>query len=325
MANPARPQLLILGKPHEITLSRLAQLERIVDLHIARTQNEVASLIPDAEIVFVWEYAGAWLRENWKQAGQLRWVHFNGVGVESLLFSEFVESRIPLTNSRGYFANSLAEFVIAAILYFAKDVPRLMRNKLNRQWDRFLMKEIKGQTVGILGFGSIGRATASKAKGMEMRVVAVKREWMPGFTCLDVDRLVSSSDRLELFKTADYVVNTLPLTPETRETIGPDEFGAMRPDAYFINIGRGKTVKEEALVQVLREKRIGGAALDVFASEPLPPSSELYSLPNVLISPHCCDLTLNYYESAASALIDNLERYIAGEPLLNLVDKRRGY
>ena len=320
-----KPRLLILREPHEITLQRIRQLEQVIDVEIAKTCDEVAALLPEAEIVFVWESAGPWLKQHWKQARRLRWVHFSGVGMESLLFPEFVQSDVALTNTRGYYSNSLAEFVIAAIFYFAKDFPRLEQNKLDRGWDRFLMREIQGQTVGILGLGNIGIAVAQKAKGLGMRVLAHKRQLVFGLKLPNVDQLIPRDKLRELFASSDYVVNTLPLTPATLKMVGNNEFQAMPRTSYFINVGRGQTTDEQALLRFLREQTIGGAALDVFTSEPLPTASEFYTLQNVLISPHCCDLTLAYYEKTALSLIDNVERYLARNPLLNMVNKELGY
>jgi len=321
----AKPRLLILREPHEITLKRLRQLEQVSEVQIARTQDEAADLIPNAEMVFVWESGGTWLKQCWEQASRLKWVHFSGVGMESLLFPELVRSNVVLTNTGGYYSNSLAEFVVAAIFYFAKNFNRLQRNKLNHGWDRFLMTDIQGQTVGILGLGNIGMAVAQKAKGLGMRVLAHRRQFVSGLNLPSVDQLIPRESLHELFASSDYVVNTLPLTPTTLRMVGAEEFQAMRQTSYFINIGRGQTTDEEALLQSLREQTIGGAALDVFCSEPLPATSEFYELPNVLISPHCCDLTLAYYENTALSLIDNVERHIAGKPLLNQVDKELGY
>jgi phosphoglycerate dehydrogenase-like enzyme len=325
LEDSSRPRLLVLGEPHSIALTRICPLERIVDLQIAKSQEGACLLLPEAEIVFVWESAGTWLKRQWKQAKRLKWVHFSGVGMESLLFPELMESDVILTNARGYYSNSLAEFALAAMFYFAKDFPRLQQNKLSRGWDRFLMTEIRGQTVGILGLGNIGMAVAQKSNALGMRVVAHRRQVSSSPSPPCVHQLIPRANLSELFSHSDYVVNTLPLTAETLGLVGQKEFQVMRPSSYFINIGRGQTTDESALLQCLRERKIGGAALDVFSSEPLPPTSEFYALPNVLISPHCCDLTLPYYEKSAQSLVDNVERYLAGGPLLNLVDKQLGY
>jgi phosphoglycerate dehydrogenase-like enzyme len=320
-----RPQLLILGEPHQITLDRLARLEQLTEVQIAKTEQQAHLLIPQAEIIFIWESTGPWLKSSWNSASQLKWVHTSGVGVESVLFPAMVESPVLLTNSRGYYSNSLAEFVIAAILYFAKDIPRLIQNRLNHGWDRFLMKEIQGQSVGILGLGHVGRAVARKAKALDMRVLATKKHLGPGGADSNVDQLFAIDHWHDLLRDSDYVVNTLPLTSETREMIGQEELRAVGATSYFINVGRGRTVQEPVLLQALREGWIAGAALDVFETEPLPPDSEFYTLPNVLISPHCCDLTLAYFENTAALLLGNVKRYLAEKPLVNLVDKRLGY
>jgi phosphoglycerate dehydrogenase-like enzyme len=322
---PRRPQILILGEPHPVTLDRLVQLSQLTDLQIAKTEQQARLLIPHAEIIFIWESTGSWLKSSWSSANELKWVHTSGVGVESVLFPAMVESPVLLTNSRGYYSNSLAEFVIAAVLYFAKDIPRLIQNRLDHGWDRFLMKEIQKQSVGILGLGHVGRAVARKAKALGMPVLATRRHLGHGGADSDVDQVFPFDQCHDLLRSSDYVVNTLPLTSETRHVIGQDELRAIGPNSYFINVGRGGTVQEPVLLQALREGWIAGAALDVFETEPIPPSSEFYGLPNVLISPHCCDLTLPYFENTAALLLENVTRYLAQEPLINLVDKQLGY
>jgi phosphoglycerate dehydrogenase-like enzyme len=320
-----RPHLLILGEPHEITMGRLEPLNQLTQPQVAKTYEQAGLLIPRAEIIFIWESTGPWLKSSWDSARELKWVHTSGVGVESVLFPAMVESPVLLTNSRGYYSNSLAEFVIAAVLYFAKDIPRLNRNRLDHGWDRFLMKEIQGQSVGILGFGHVGRAVSRKAKALGMRVLATKKHIRESGTDSVVDQLFPFDHWHDLLRISDYVVNTLPFTSETRHMIGREEFGAIGPASYFINVGRGGTVQEPVLLQALREGWIAGAALDVFETEPLDPSSEFYCLPNVLVSPHCCDLTLPYFENTAALLLENVRRYLAQEPLINLVDKQLGY
>jgi phosphoglycerate dehydrogenase-like enzyme len=320
-----RPQLLILGEPHQITMGRLRELSQLAQPQMAKSYEQARPLIRHAEIIFIWESTGPWLKSSWDSASELKWVHTSGVGVESVLFPAMVESPVLLTNSRGYYSNSLAEFVIAAILYFAKDIPRLTQNRLDHGWDRFLMKEIQGQNVGILGLGHVGRAVARKAKALGMRVLATKKHSRDGGTDSNVDQLFPFGDWHDLLRASDYVVNTLPLTSQTRHMIGQEELRAIGPTSYFINVGRGGSVREPVLLQALREGWIAGAALDVFEIEPLPSNSEFYTLPKVLISPHCCDLTLAYFENTAALLVENVKRYLAQEPLINLVDKQLGY
>jgi len=295
-------------------MSRLGPLNQLTQPQVAKTYEQARLLIPRAEIIFIWESTGPWLKSSWDSAVELKWVHTSGVGVESVLFPSMVESPVLLTNSRGYYSNSLAEFVIAAILYFAKDIPRLSRNRLDRRWDRFLMKEIQGQSVGLLGLGHVGRAVVRKAKALGMRVLATKKHVGDGDADSNVDQLIPFGEWHDLLRASDYVVNTLPLTSETRHSIGQEEFRAIGPTSYFINVGRGGTVQEPVLLQALREGWIAGAAFDVFETEPLDPSSEFYSLPNLLVSPHCCDLTLAYFENTATLFLDNVKRYLAQEP-----------
>jgi phosphoglycerate dehydrogenase-like enzyme len=243
-----------------------------------------------------------------------------------VLFPELVESPVPLTNGSGVFSPSLGEFALAAILYFAKDLRRMVRNQEAGRWEPFDITEITGQTVGIVGYGDIGRAVATRVRPMGMRVLAMKRHGAPVY---NVDPLVShvyTPDRLlEMLPLCDYVVISTPLTAETKGMIGEAAFSRMRPDAVVINLGRGPVIDEGAMVQALSENRIKGAALDVFDREPLPDGHPLYSLQNVLLSPHCADHTPDWMDRAMQFFLDQFDRFIKGEPLMNIVDKKLGY
>ena len=253
----------------------------------------------DAEIVLVHPRAGARLREVWPRIPSVKWVHALSAGVENLLFPEL---DVPVTNGRGIFAPALAEWVLAAILHFAKDIPRLMRL---RRWEPFNVQRIEGQTVGIVGYGSIGRAVAARCAGM--RVIPFSRRQ-------------GSLD--EVLTESDYVVVCAPLTPSTRGLVDPRR---MKPGSVLINVGRGAVVDEGALIAALASHHLKGAALDVFAAEPLPPDHPLWSLENVLLSPHCADHTDDSHELAMRCFLENLARFERGETLLNVVDKSAGY
>jgi phosphoglycerate dehydrogenase-like enzyme len=252
----------------------------------------------DAEVVLVHPRAGARLREIWPEVPSARWVHALSAGVENLIFPGL---HVPLTNGRGIFAPALAEWVLAAILHFAKDIPRLMRN---RRWEPFNVERIEGKTLGIVGYGSIGRAVAARCAGM--RAIPFSR------------REGSLDDALG----ADYVVVCAPLTDQTRGLVDPRR---TKRGAVLINVGRGAVVDEAALLDALRSHHLKGAALDVFATEPLPPDHPLWTLDNVLISPHCADHTPDSHELAMRCFLDNLGRFERGEPLRNVVDKAAGY
>jgi phosphoglycerate dehydrogenase-like enzyme len=254
----------------------------------------------------------------------VRWVHSRAAGLDNLLFPELVESQVLLTNSRGVFSASLGEFVLATILYFAKDFRRMVRNQTAAVWEPFEVQEIRGQTVGILGYGDIGRAVASRVHAMSMRVLATKRH-VPGSTDPLVERFYKPEELREMIALCDYIVATAPLTAETRHMISDAEFAVMKRTAVVINVGRGPVIDEAALLRALTARRIKGAGLDVFEHEPLPAGHLLYKLENVLLSPHCADYTADWQDQAMRFFLSQYGRFEKGEPLKNIVNKRLGY
>jgi phosphoglycerate dehydrogenase-like enzyme len=211
------------------------------------------------------------------------------------------------------------------VLFFAKRFPEMEENRQARRYKGYDVQEVAGQTIGIVGLGGTGLATARLAKAFGIRVLATKRRPPSDNEMKLVDGFVSPDRLNDLLAASDYVVNALPLTPETRGLFGAAHFRAMKRSGIFINVGRGKTVREDELVEALSKRTIAGAALDVFEKEPLPPESELYELPNVILSPHCADLTGSYHGAIRNLLEENLLRYVSGQPLLNVVDKAAGY
>jgi phosphoglycerate dehydrogenase-like enzyme len=258
-------------------------------------------------------------------APAVRWIHSRSAGVEHLMFPAVVESPASLTNGRGVFSPSLGEFVMAAVLFFAKELRRMVRSQAARRWDPFDVDWVQGRTMGIVGYGDIGRAVAERARAFGMRILALRRNLDAARRDPRVDEAIPLDRKADLMTASDYVVVAAPLTPETRGLLGAAEIAAMKPTAVLINVGRGPVVDEAALVAALEEGRIRGAALDVFAKEPLPPEHPFYRLENVLVSPHCADNTPGWLESAMRFFLQNLERFRRGEPLLNLVDKTQGY
>jgi phosphoglycerate dehydrogenase-like enzyme len=256
----------------------------------------------------------------------LRWVHSRSVGLERTLFPEIIGSPVVLTNGTGVFSASLGEFVLGAILYFAKDFRRMIRNQKAGKWEPFDVMAVSGQTVGIIGYGDIGRAIASRVRPLGMKVLAVKRNpsTLRGADP-PVDQVYSPENRIEMISYCDYVVVSAPLTSETSGLIGEQEFAAMKPSAVVINVGRGPIIDEQALIETLSVGKIKGAALDVFDHEPLPNSHPFYKLDNVLLSPHCADHTPDWLDQAMQLFIAQYERFQKGELLLNVVDKKLGY
>jgi phosphoglycerate dehydrogenase-like enzyme len=246
-------------------------------------------------------------------------------GVEKILFPELVERPVPLTNGKGVFTNALAEFALASILFFAKDLRQLVRNQQAGQWKQFDIEVIRGQVLGIVGYGDIGRESARLARAFGMKVVAVRRRAALSNQDPDLERTYSPDGLREMLAICDYVLVTTPLTPETRGMIGESELGVMKTSAVIINLGRGPVIVESALIAALASRKIRGAALDVFDEEPLPEGHPFYGLDNVLLSPHSADHTVGWADLAMHVFIENFKRFRNGQPLLNIVDKKAGY
>ncbi|OJH38781.1 D-2-hydroxyacid dehydrogenase [Cystobacter ferrugineus] len=317
--------LLVLADPASPYLAHLRRLAPGVRLTIGLSEEQLAPAIEQAQVLLVGAQKKEVLRALLPRARSLRWIHALSAGVENLLFEELIQSPLPLTNSKGVYSGSLGEFALAAMLFFAKDLRRLVRQQSEARWEQFSPVELRGQTLGILGYGDIGRAVAERARPFGMRVLACRRQ--PSRSAGDalVDELYPLERRREMIASSDYLLLALPHTSGTHRLMGELELGAMKPGAVLINIGRGGTVDEQALVKALEEGRLRGAALDVFESEPLPMGHAFWRLDNVLLSPHCADQTPTWREDAVALFLKNLERFDKGEPLLNVVDKAAGY
>jgi phosphoglycerate dehydrogenase-like enzyme len=302
-------RIVVLAAPTFEPLPLLRETERG-----AFISDDIASLrepLADADILVVAPRQGALLRKVWPYANKVQWVHALAAGVESLVFDDLMRRSVTLTNSRGIFADDLGEFAIAAMLFFAKDLGRMQRNQRAHEWAPFNVRRLDGATLGIVGYGGIGRAVGVRAEAMGMDLITRGRR---GGASLE-----------DVLRASDYLVISTPLTNETRGMIGASELALMKRDAVLINIGRGPVVDEAAMIAALRNGTIRGAALDVFAEEPLPPDHALWDLENVLISPHCADHTDDAHERTLRFFFENLERYRRGEPLENVVDVHAGY
>jgi sodium/hydrogen exchanger 8 len=258
-----------------------------------------------------------------------RWVHSFPAGVDGLsgfLASEALQSRkVPVTNGKGAFSSSLAEYVIAAIMHFTKQIPRCLTNQKEKKWDPFVMDVVAGKTVGFVGYGHIAQQTAVLCKALGMRIIACRRS-SGGEDVVVPSQTYSPNERLKLFAEADYVVCSLPGTAQTQNFCGAQEFGAMKSTGVFVSLGRGAAVDEDALVDVLQKGQIRGAALDVFKEEPLPASSPLWDLGDrILITAHNADLTEDYFDLGWAVFADNYRSFASGEPLKTPIEVSRGY
>lgn len=312
--------LLVVANAQDKQIGMLNALDAsTTEIAVGDTPECFTALAPRADVIFNWSGKRAVLEQVWKMAPRVRWVHSRSAGLDSILFPELIASPVPLTNGRGVFSQSLGEFVIGGVLFFAKDFGRMRRSQKEGKWDPFDTIEVSTQTMGIVGYGDIGKAAARRAQAMGMKILALRRR---------PDRSKGEygwEQKLEMLAECDYVVVAAPLTPETHHMISDAEFAAMKPTAVIINVGRGPIIDEAAMVRALESGRIKGAALDVFEVEPLPADSPLYRLDNVLLSPHSADNTPDWLENAMMFFMQNLERFRSGEPLLNIVDKRSGY
>ena len=242
-----------------------------------------------------------------------------------MLFPELIASPVPLTNGRGVFRRVLGEWVVASMLFYAKGLRRLVKQQEDGVWEQFDIEELHGKTLGIIGYGEIGKGAAERARPFGMRIIALRRR--PELSARDplLDD-VWTLDRLhDLLRECDYVLVAAPHTPETRGMIGEREIAVMKHSAVIINVGRGPVVHEPSLIRALEQNRIRGAALDVFEQEPLPDGHPFYQMKNVLLSPHSADHFSGWIETAVRMFVVNFNHFVKGEPLENVVDKRAGY
>jgi phosphoglycerate dehydrogenase-like enzyme len=271
------------------------------------------------------------------RAPSLRWVHSATAGVERVLTPASRARGLTITNARGVFSRPIAEYVLLMMLAVSRRLPELLELQAERTWQPLEARELRDVTVGIVGLGSIGRAVGALATAFGCRVQATRRRPDAGHHAADgsgdepnlgslmLDRVLPPERLPELLADSDFVVLAAPLTPDTMGLIGDAAIAQMKPGAWVINVARGELVDERALERALRSGRLGGAVLDTFREEPLPPSSPLYDLPNVILTPHTSWSSSRVLDRSVDLFCENLRRYAAGRPLLNVVDPSAGY
>jgi phosphoglycerate dehydrogenase-like enzyme len=324
----SKPNLLAVVPVGHYLLRNIEPLRELANVHVGADAETLARFGPDADVVLYSGFvAGVPFKQIWDVAKQVKWVHSLSAGVESALIPEFVSSPVLLTNARGVFAPSLAEFVILGMLYFYKRVRRLVESQRAHKWDGFLVDWVRGKTMGVVGYGEIGRECARLAKALGVKIYAIRRNPERSSDDPIVSRMFATKDLHQMLAEVDVVLAAAPLTPETKHLLSKAEFAVMKPSAIVMNVGRGPVIDEAALIEALQTKKIAAAALDVYEVEPLPKDSPLWDMENVLLSPHCTDRTTDpdWLDLSAQCFVENFHKFLNGEPLMNLVDKKAGY
>jgi phosphoglycerate dehydrogenase-like enzyme len=308
--------VLVVRRPGSTLPTEFAALQEVAEYICVDDADDFRAAVQHAEVAFLWDCHTQFLRAV--GPGRLRWIHTNSVGLDAVLVPQVVDSDIVVTNTRGVFEPPMAEWVLASLLYLVKDLHRTVEAQRAQFWDHRVSRSIKGRRVLLLGVGGVGREIAQMLRAVGMAVDIVART-------ARVDEALGTIhgiDELdELLPTADDVVLALPLTAQTSGIMTAERLSLLRPEAHFVNVGRGPLVDEPALVRLLQDRRIAGAALDVFETEPLPQGHPLWSMDNVLVSAHMCGDVVGWQSQSVKVFTDNLLRWRAGEPLHNVVDK----
>ncbi|HUK65859.1 MAG TPA: D-2-hydroxyacid dehydrogenase [Anaeromyxobacteraceae bacterium] len=317
--------LLVLAPAAAPWLPLLERSGEDIDLLAADDPHRIRQLAPRADVIVNGASDSSLLDSALPGAKRARWIHSMWTGVERQLSPLLATSALPFTNARGVFARPLGEWAVGAMLFFSYDLRRVVRQQEASVWQPFEAQELHGKTLGIVGYGGIGRAAAERARCFGVRILGLRRrpELSQGDPLLDATYALAQLD--ELMAASDFVLVAAPLTATTRGLIGRGQIAAMKPSGVLINVGRGPVVDEAALLGALEAGRIRGAALDVVDVEPLPKGHPFYRLRNVLLSPHTADRVAGFFELPVACFLENLRRFRAGEPLLNVVDKEAGY
>ncbi len=288
----------------------------------AETPEDLVKAAEDVEVAI-----GPMPREVFQAAKKLRWIQSASAGVEWMAkVPQLIDSDVIVTNTRGAHAATIAEHTLGMLVFLARGFDALYEAQKRHVWQRPLEKPgvgLVGLTMGIIGLGNIGRAIAERAHAFKMNVIAVDANPVPQPDYVSELRLLDGLE--DLLRRSDVVVVTTPITTETRGMLGPARLRMMKPSAYLLVVSRGGIIDEPTLVEMLREGKLAGAGLDVTAIEPLPEDSELWDAPNIFITPHCSPSSVQTRANVAAIIRENLKRYLAGEELINQVDKKRGY
>ncbi|MBO0596888.1 D-2-hydroxyacid dehydrogenase [Nesterenkonia sp. E16_7] len=327
----ARPIITVLCPRAEAAAQDPAQLQRPEGLESIEGLAEVrytdaaglGSALEGAQALFLWDFFSPAVQQAWPQADSLEWIHVAAAGVDALMFEELRRSEVTVTNAQGIFDRPIAEYVLAAIFAHAKDFAASLRHQQQRQWVHRETLRVQGTSALIIGTGAIGRETARLLRAVGIEVTGAgrtAREQDPDF-----GTVVESADLPSHIGGFDHIINAAPLTAQTIGLISEQSLAAVRRGAHLINIGRGESVDETALVQALQDGRLARATLDVFEKEPLPADSPLWAMESVTISAHMSGDVLGWRPALAEQFVENARRWLDGAELKNIVDTAKGY
>lgn len=287
------------------------------------TAEKLSGDIAGADVLFLWDFFSESVQQAWSNADSLKWIHVAAAGVDKLLFEELTSSDVVVSNAQGIFDRPIAEWVLGAVLAEAKDFAGNYRLKSQKTWQHRETTRVQGSKALVIGTGAIGREIARlfRAAGLEVRGSGRRKRDNDE----DFGQVLLSEELTEHVGWADVIVNAAPLTPQTTGLINAEVLAEVKEGAHFINIGRGPSVDEPALIEALRSGPLGFASLDVFAEEPLPTDSPLWELENVLVSAHMSGDVIGWKEALADQFIDNAKRWLRGDDVINVVDKSKGY
>lgn len=312
---------LVVANP--LSEEKINQLKKVVPGAVVEAYKNPKEALPhvsDADALALWGFQDV---EPLLQAGpHIRWVHSLSDGVEKLLTPSMMSRPITLTNSHGVHDRAVSEHTLAMLLSWYRRIPDAVRHQQNHEWIRPHGQSLFGKTILIVGFGSIGRAIAQRAKVFETHILAVKKHLS---TEMFADHVYTEEQLMDVLPKADIIIAALPSTPDTENFFGKEQFAAMKPSALFINIARASVVDETALIEALENKTIAGACMDVFSKEPLPPDHPFWSMDNVIMTPHIASMVPDFWNKLTSLLETNFINFSRGEKLMNEVDKEKGY
>jgi phosphoglycerate dehydrogenase-like enzyme len=317
MSNTRTLNIVVTGRARSTLLAEIEELAPEAEVRFVE-ERDLADHVEDAEIVVTVRMTAAALA----RAKKLKWVQSWAAGPNELMYDEFRQSSVLLTSCAGNGAVPLAEHAMMFMLVFARDLRRSLRSQSESKWDKFHVGELMGKTVGIIGVGHAGTDLAIKAKAFRMTVLGMRRKNAPAE---HFDAIFPRTCLREFLAQSDFVVATAALTDESRGMLDENAFRAMKPAAYYICVSRGAIAQTDALARALNENWIAGAGLDAHAVEPLPADSRFWTMPNVIVTPHIGAVGEGTVARGNDIFLENLRRYRAGEPLMNIVDKHEGY